>query len=552
MATLLVVDDNPSIRRLLSTLLGRVGHRVLEAGDGAEALESVRINHPDLVIADVLMPTMDGYELVRQIRSDPLIASLPVIFFTAVYHENEARRLAKSCGVQHVITKPSDRDAILKAVNAALGTTPQQPAAIQVDVFDREHRRLLTDKLSEKSNELEMTNLRLQALVEAGRSLATERDPAQLLNHLCGAARTIVGARHCIAGILARGGRSFQYIQTSGVDQAGRVSLYEVPLDCGVLTRLLAGESPLRFKDLASDPIAQSLPAPHGIERSFLGVAIRSPGVPYGVLCMSEKLGADEFSEEDSRIASALAAQAAVAWENILRDEELRNSAEQLRRLAADLRLTREQERALLAREVHEGVGQRLTELKMELSELMRAIQARAAPEELRRHSVWMLDVVERTSDAVQKISGDLRPALLDMGLVEAIEWHAREFQTRFGIRCTLEAPRDISLDAERSVEVFRIIQEILTNAALHSGANTTQISILEQDDHYLIEAHDDGIGILPQEVADSKSLGLLAMRERARTLGGEIEIAGNLGRGTTVRLKLPRAAPQKVSGLGR
>jgi two-component system cell cycle sensor histidine kinase/response regulator CckA len=79
---------------LLVTLLGYRGHRLREAADGAEALEQVRMERPDLVIADILMPTMDGYELVRQLRADPTTAPIPVIFYTAHYHEQEARALA--------------------------------------------------------------------------------------------------------------------------------------------------------------------------------------------------------------------------------------------------------------------------------------------------------------------------------------------------------------------------------------------------------------------------------------------------------------------------
>src|SRR5919201_3519343 len=99
MATILVVDDHPTNREFLVTLLGYGGHRLLEAADGAEALAAARAEHPDLVIADILMPTMDGYELVRQLRADPSVARTPVIYYTAHFLEPEAQALARSCGV---------------------------------------------------------------------------------------------------------------------------------------------------------------------------------------------------------------------------------------------------------------------------------------------------------------------------------------------------------------------------------------------------------------------------------------------------------------------
>src|SRR3977135_2748658 len=93
-ATILAVDDHRTNREFLVTLLGYQKHRLLEASDGAEALALVKAHHPDLVITDILMPTMDGYEFVRQLRADPEISSTTVVFFTAQYHKNEAESLA--------------------------------------------------------------------------------------------------------------------------------------------------------------------------------------------------------------------------------------------------------------------------------------------------------------------------------------------------------------------------------------------------------------------------------------------------------------------------
>src|SRR5512134_3370452 len=124
MTTILIVDDRTTNRQFLVTLLGYAGHRVLEAANGAQALQIVRSEQPDLIITDILMPTMDGYEFVRQLRADPDFASTPVIFYTATYRDREARSLAKAAGVQYVLTKPAEPAVILNIVNAALGLVP--------------------------------------------------------------------------------------------------------------------------------------------------------------------------------------------------------------------------------------------------------------------------------------------------------------------------------------------------------------------------------------------------------------------------------------------
>ncbi len=195
MATILVVDDRPVNREFFATLLGYKGHRVLEAGDGAEALELVRADRPHLVISDILMPTMDGYEFVRRLRAEPDTADIPVVFSTAHYLDREARSLAEACGVMYTITKPAEPEAVLRTVDAALGIVPS-PAPSPPEQFDREHLRLLTDKLAEKTRELTRVNERLTAVIDLGQQLAAERDPLYLLEGFCHSARRIVGAKY--------------------------------------------------------------------------------------------------------------------------------------------------------------------------------------------------------------------------------------------------------------------------------------------------------------------------------------------------------------------
>src|SRR5207244_10848913 len=123
MAKILIVDDRPTNRQFLLTLLGYTGHRLFEAADGAEALDLVRAERPDLVITDILMPTMDGYELVQDLRANPDIAATQVIFYTATYSTPEAQLLAKACGVDTVLRKPSDPEERRAAVSRALGAS---------------------------------------------------------------------------------------------------------------------------------------------------------------------------------------------------------------------------------------------------------------------------------------------------------------------------------------------------------------------------------------------------------------------------------------------
>jgi CheY-like chemotaxis protein len=197
MATILIVDDLPANREFLVTLLRYQGHRLLEAANGREGLAAVQAEHPDLVITDVLMPVMDGYELVRQLRLDPTTSGIPVVFYTAHYGAREARALARSSGVAYVLTKPAESKEVLKIVGHALSgeseTGRPSDASPLTTEFGREHLRLLTDKLSEKAGDLRTANARLRALINIGLELASERDPGRLRQSVRVAARDLFG-----------------------------------------------------------------------------------------------------------------------------------------------------------------------------------------------------------------------------------------------------------------------------------------------------------------------------------------------------------------------
>jgi two-component system, cell cycle sensor histidine kinase and response regulator CckA len=171
MASVLVVDDNAVNRDLVVTLLGYRGHRVVEAADGAEALATARAERPDLVITDLLMPVIDGYELIREIRADPMLSATPVIFYTANYVHAEVAPVAAALGVRHIVEKPIDPRDLLLAVDDALAHGGPAPSA-PPETFRREHLRALSTKLVGKVQELEDTQDELSRSEARFRSLA--------------------------------------------------------------------------------------------------------------------------------------------------------------------------------------------------------------------------------------------------------------------------------------------------------------------------------------------------------------------------------------------
>jgi len=164
MATILIVDASPTDRRAYTTLLGNYGHRLLEAGDGNQALALAHSDIPDLIITDILLPDADGFTLVRRLREEPLLAGIPVIFHTSIYDDTEIHQLAHASGVVFILRKPTEPQDILRAVNESLEQSMLSSRLPAPEKLQREHLQLLVDNLYQKIMELEKANERLRNL----------------------------------------------------------------------------------------------------------------------------------------------------------------------------------------------------------------------------------------------------------------------------------------------------------------------------------------------------------------------------------------------------
>ena len=217
---------------------------------------------------------------------------------------------------------------------------------------------------------------------------------------------------------------------------------------------------------------------------------------------------------------------------------------QQLRHLSARLQSVREEERKNIAREIHDELGQQLTGIKMDLSWLHKKIDYEA-PIELQDKVKALIALIDTTIKTVRKISTELRPGLLDdLGLIAAIEWQCSEFEKRNGIKCIFNTCLDdADFGTTISTEVFRIVQETLTNVLRHAQATVVEIQLALDERNLNVEITDNGRGITEAEIQNTTSLGLLGMGERAKILNGTFSINGQPGTGTTVSLQIPLPA---------
>lgn len=237
--------------------------------------------------------------------------------------------------------------------------------------------------------------------------------------------------------------------------------------------------------------------------------------------------------------------------ERIQTEEHLRLSRERLRNLHMHTQELREQERANVAREIHDELGQVLTALKMDLSYLTRRLPQ--GHEALQKKAATMIRSIDTSIDTVRRIIMDLRPGLLDhLGLVPALEWQTEEFQKRTGIVCSATFPcQEIVLDRDVSTTIFRIFQEALTNITRHASATRVDISLSVQGNMLRLCIHDNGVGITKNQIDNPRSFGLMGMRERALFCNGTLEIFSVESGGTKVVVEIPLADARKADDTG-
>jgi diguanylate cyclase (GGDEF)-like protein len=296
MATILVADDNRANRQALAALLESAGHRVLVAADGREALDIARRERPHLVVSDVLMPLMDGYELARRLRDDPQAGGAAVLFYTAYFGSDEARQLAQAHGVSRVLVKPSENDVILRTVHELLAADADLTPA--VENLDRDHLRIMVDQLLDKTGALEAQQRRIErlnrtlAVLSAVNALivrANDRDA--LLDEACRIAVEKGGFRLAAIGLLDPAGQELRRAAVAGEGSAARE-----------LGRLKVGTQPLVWNDVESG--------------SFVALPLLVAGDVLGVILLYAR-SRDFFDEEEMRLLEELAGDVSFALHHL-------------------------------------------------------------------------------------------------------------------------------------------------------------------------------------------------------------------------------------------
>ncbi len=512
---ILMVDDQPAKLLSYEVMLGELGERLIKASSAKQALEVLLKNDVAVVLMDVSMPDLDGFQLAAMIRQHPRFQRTAIIFVSAVHLTDVDQLRGYEHGAVDYISVPVVAELLRAKVRvfAELHRKTRQLETLNRELEQRVLER--TQELARKAELLSQLNI----------DLASKNEELDAIIHT---APDIIFSRKSDGSRDYISERFYEYTGASPGSANGFGWLdYVHPEDKqkAMLDWMRCVESGANYE------AEYRLRSKEGAYRWFRARAlpIREDGkiVKWYGTCSDI---------QDSKLLEQSIRDDATVLEKMV-DKR----TEELRRLSIRIMTMQDQERRRLARDLHDGLGQELAVAKMVLDNM--ALQKSAqTPEEAWNEASG---IVDRAIQEVRTMSHLLHPPLLDeVGLLSALSWYVEGLTKRSGIETTLDVqpPEFPRLATEVETAVFRIVQEALTNVFRHSGASKVWITLSQRDEAIVVAVRDDGKGIC-QRVAelqpDSVGVGIGGMTQRVKEFGGELRLA-NAHPGTLVELIIP------------
>ncbi len=594
-----IVEDEPIEALDLRQILTRLGYDVVgDAISGRECIDKVAVLLPDLIIMDIkLEGAMDGIDTAWELRT---ITDAPVIFITAMSDKSSLER-AKVTEPYGYIVKPYNEQELYSTIETSLHRNwidrrLRESETKYRALFEQSRDAIFMcgrdgaiTTVNNAMHELTgyspgrlaaMNIAELFANREDGAMVLADINDRDFIENLPVRMKKSDGSdAECLltmTRIVTRGGSEFN---CQGIirDVTGHRRLERVrdalffekikrvkELNCLYRLSTISGNIDTPLDDIFTQtveivPTAFQSPGLVSVRIRYGDREFTSQKFIAGALFLvaplkvfGKKTGSvelfhamkgpgdeDIFTKEDRDLVNAVAERLGIVIERKTTFEDLAGSREELRGLSTHLQTLREEERTGIAREIHDALGQSLTALKMDLSWIKNRLDSQP---ELVSRAEAMSSMIDSTINTVRRISSELRPNLLDdIGLIAAIEWSAGEFEKRTGIACRVSSgSEEPELDEKKSINIYRIVQESLTNIIRHANATAVDVDLVMDADELILTSRDNGRGITGEEINNARSLGLIGIRERALSCGGTIAIEAAAGRGTVVTAHIP------------
>jgi len=500
---ILIVDDDLAGLRLLSNQLAEYGYQVRSARDGATALMMVAAEPPDIVLLDVLMPGMNGYQVCEQLKANPASRGIPVIFISA-RDEVVYKIKGFEVGGEDYINKPYDANEILARIKTHLTMSRLRVA--------------LVERLNE-----------LSALHHISQTIATKRELPQALEFVCKTINDLFEARLTFIALQVKDSTELKgligFERTSG--PISLATAESTLLDSSIFRSVQSGGKSSVITDLESLPLPEPV-CEYARENNLLSgliVPLISREIIQGFLILAKDESGSTFDENEITLAETIATDIAAAIEN----DRL---TEQARLASVDA------ERQRLARELHDSVTQSIYSLTL-LSSGWESMARQGFLENPADAFHRLGAVGQQALREMRLLIHQLRPTILEEeGLVNAIQQRLDIVESRSNIDVKMVVQRDFKdLPNKIEDELFCIAQEALNNSLRHAKAESVIVRIEEEQGIITLSVEDDGIGY--NTSTKHSGMGLRNMQERADSISGELSIRSEAEHGTRVTIKV-------------
>jgi len=549
-STILIIDDNPTNLGVISDYLKDYGFTILVDRDGESGLETAEYSRPDLILLDIKMPGIDGFETCRRLKNHQSLQEIPVIFMTALT-DTEDKVTGFQAGAVDYITKPFQPEEVLARVvthlnNQALtaelqrardelelrveGRTAELSAAnarLQVEIAERKQAEAEIKNLNDNlAHRVAVRTRELAALYEVAEVASQALDMTTTLQQLL---TRVLRAVDCSAGAIHLFNPKNQVLNLAvqqGLSSETAARIGSLPPGTGLVGQVLQQGKPLIIPADESTNREVYL-ADFGTDLGICAVLpMQARGEILGVLSVFEKHVHSELCVEGMDLLKTVADLVAVVVEST-----------RLRQLTKQAAVTEERER--LARELHDSVTQSLYSLTL-LAEWAGDLLTAT---ELAQAQARIAEVGETAQQALKEMRlllYELRPDVLEQdGLVSALQRRLDAVERRAGVEVILKADAPLKLPASLEEGLYRIALEALNNALKHASPSQVKVHLATDNGSVALAVTDDGVGFNPRFAGNSGGMGLVNMQERARQLGAQVSVMSAPGAGTTVKVSV-------------
>lgn len=537
--TILNVSGDAVAREAVSSILRGEGYRVQEAACGEEALRMAQEAPPELMVVEVALPDIDGFELCRRLKLDPRTTFVSVLHRSATYTDGASYVRGLETGADGYLIEPVAPEILLATVWALLRTARAKATLRktrdELEAVVAERTKALQAEVRERRQAQELAQRQAtiaQALAQAATELGQRLDLEAVLQAIYSTVKDALDVPVITISLYNEERAQFEPAFAVGLPPGEFDKMAPVPLHMTVQAQE-SSKAPVITRDVQA---LEELPNASFYReldvRTTVNINLMRKDELVGRLNIGTVGQPREFSEAEMTLLRGFADLAALALNNARLYEEVKRGREQLAALNLRLTQTEEEERKRLAQELHDSAGQLATALQMNLMMLRTGV----ADEEVRRQVEEAEGLSSELYEEIRRVSHSLRPPHLQvLGLNGALEALCQQFNETAALKVAYEGEALPDIEEIVRIALYRVAQEALSNAARHASGAAVWVTLGSHQNMIRLAVEDNGGGFDMAEVEKNGGMGLHSMRERMELLNGSLEITSQVGRGTRV-----------------